>query len=421
MKSQTAPDDVMDDARDAARLELACVKRWVKEEDTRESVRATTRFPHNGEEVLKPDVLETGIDIRTVTVMSTDDESSLGEATLAIDQMWPKVEAMVHNANRRYEIMDNTLRPEQRLGKDMSLEEATLWIRGFDGYLTWNDSVIDGKSLECVRNLLENQLDASLISKLAEDESITETTAVQGPAGILSKLKGYFIVNSQQTANKRINGDQHGPRTTTDLSNPVHPTWIFQAYLKQVATLAERIELSISRWTKDKSESNGERTASELEELRTDMLAQLSNVGESWGEANDDDRWLQPDDAAEEKKTIARTVSNARSWGREALRKIREFRDESTAWRRKNNPTNPRHQERTKGADDRSPHVAAVSLTGATPKQQQNQLQHHTASKTATARPDKVQSTDHGPKWGGKWENATKFENWPKRPAEWNT
>ena len=100
MVSQTAPDDVTDDARDAARLELACVKTWVKEEDTRESVRATTRFSHNGVEVLKPDVLETEINIRTVTVVSTDDESSLGEATLAIDQMWPKVEAMVRDANR---------------------------------------------------------------------------------------------------------------------------------------------------------------------------------------------------------------------------------------------------------------------------------------------------------------------------------
>ena len=140
---------------------------------------------------------------------------------------------------------------------------------------------------------------------------------------------------------------------------------------------------------------NGERTASELEELRTDMLAQLSNVGESWGEANGDDGWLQPDDAAEGKKTIARTVSDARSWGWEALKKIREFRDESTAWKPKNNPTNLQQQERTEGADDGSPHAAAVSLTGATPKQQQTKLQHHTDSKT-----------------------ATEFEKWPKRPAE---
>jgi hypothetical protein len=350
---------VTDDARDAARLELACVKTWVKEEDTRESVRATTRFPHDGEAVIKPDVLETGIDIRTVTVtepvqettrfphdsgtitgpdvlktevdirtvtvMSADDESSLGEATLEIEQMWPTVEAMVHTANRRYEKMDNTLRPEQRLCKGMSLEEATQWIRCFNSYLTWNDSIIDRKSPKCVRNLLESQLDANLISKMATDESITERTTIQGPAGILSKLEGYFIVNSQRTVNKNSSEDQYGSRTTTNSSNPIHPTWIFQAYLKQVATLVERIERSISRWTKDRSESNSDRTASELEELRTDMLAQLSNIGESWGEANDDDGWLQPDDTAEEKKAIARTVSDARSWGQEALRKIREF------------------------------------------------------------------------------------------------
>ena len=68
MVSQTTPDDVTDDARDAARLELACVRTWVKEEDTRESVRETTRFPHDGEAVIKPDVLETEVDIRTVAV-----------------------------------------------------------------------------------------------------------------------------------------------------------------------------------------------------------------------------------------------------------------------------------------------------------------------------------------------------------------
>jgi hypothetical protein len=66
--SQTAPDDVTDDAREAARLELACVRTWVEEEDTRESVREATRFPHDGEAVIKPDVLVTEVDIRTVAV-----------------------------------------------------------------------------------------------------------------------------------------------------------------------------------------------------------------------------------------------------------------------------------------------------------------------------------------------------------------
>jgi hypothetical protein len=86
--------------------------------------------------------------------------------------------------------MDNTLRPDKQLCKDMSLEEATKWIRCFDSYLTWNDSIINWKSLKCVRNLLENHLDANLLLKMATDESITERTTVQGSAGMLSKLKG---------------------------------------------------------------------------------------------------------------------------------------------------------------------------------------------------------------------------------------
>ena len=37
--SQTEPDDVIDENRDAARLELACVRTWVDKEDTRESMK----------------------------------------------------------------------------------------------------------------------------------------------------------------------------------------------------------------------------------------------------------------------------------------------------------------------------------------------------------------------------------------------
>jgi hypothetical protein len=155
-------------------------------------------------------------------MMLADDEGSLGEAALDVEQMWPAVEAMVHTSSCPYEKMDNTLRPDQRLCEDMSLEEATKWIRCFNSYLTWNDSIIDRKSLKCVRNLLESQLDANLISKMATDESITERTTVQGSAGILSKLKGYFIENSQRTANRNINEDQYKSWTTANSSNLIH-------------------------------------------------------------------------------------------------------------------------------------------------------------------------------------------------------
>lgn len=200
-----------------------------------------------------------------------------------------------------------------------------------------------------------------LTIKKATDESITEETTVRGSTGILSKLKEYFIENTQQAMNDIIAVEQYKSRTPTNPPNPVHPAWVFQAYLKQVATLAVRIELLISRWTEDKIENNGDRTASELEELRTDMLNQLSHLGESWGEANNDDGWLQPVDATEEKKALARTVSDARLWGQEALRKIRDFRDESTVWERKNAPANSQREGREGGIDAKTKHVATKS------------------------------------------------------------
>ena len=98
--------------------------------------------------------------------------------------------------------------------------------------------------------------------------------------------------------------------------------------MRQVAAIAQRIELSISRWRKDRSAGSSDRTMNELEGLRTDMLGQLSNIEESWDEATNDDEWLQTD-AAEEKKTLARTVHDSRSWGWEALKKIGEFREET--------------------------------------------------------------------------------------------
>jgi hypothetical protein len=206
----------------------------------------------------------------------------------------------------------------------------------------------------------------------------------------LSRLKGYFVEDSPRTTNRNTNDteeDQYKSWTTAKSSNPIHSAWIFQAYLRQVAALAERIELSISCWTKDRSESNGDRTTSELEELRTDMLGQLSNIGESWGEAINEDGWLQTD-AAEEKKALARTVHDARSWGQKALRKIREFRDEATAWRRHNDSANLQYQEWEGGADAEATHIATVSTTGVTLKQKQSQLRNSTTA----VRPDMGQT-----------------------------
>jgi hypothetical protein len=163
-------------------------------------------------------------------------KAACGEETLDVEQMWTAVEAMVHTASRRYEKMDNTLRPDRRLCEAMSLEEATKWIMSFDSYLTWNDSIIDRKSLKCVRNLLESHLDTSLLSRMAKDKSITERTTVQDSTGILSRLKGYFVEDSPRTTNRNTNDteeDQYKSWTTAKSSNPIHSEWIFQAYLRQ--------------------------------------------------------------------------------------------------------------------------------------------------------------------------------------------
>ena len=45
----------------------------------------------------------------------------------------------------------------------MFLEEATRWLKTFEGYLAWNESVIERKSQKYVRELLESLLDMSLI------------------------------------------------------------------------------------------------------------------------------------------------------------------------------------------------------------------------------------------------------------------
>ena len=59
------------------------------------------------------------------------------------------------------------------------------------------------------------------------------------------------------------------------------------------------------------------------------MLGQMSSIEEKVMNNNE---WLHTD-GEEEKKTLARTVRDLRSWGREALKKIGEFREEETSGR----------------------------------------------------------------------------------------
>ena len=87
--SQTGPDNVTEEVKDAARLELACVQMWVVDEGTRESIRETERFPQHSEAMTEPDVHGEEIDIRTVTVTLEDDGPDLGKALLDVELICP--------------------------------------------------------------------------------------------------------------------------------------------------------------------------------------------------------------------------------------------------------------------------------------------------------------------------------------------
>ena len=75
----------------------------------------------------------------------------------------------------------------------MTLEEASKWIKNFESYLEWNQLVVDKKSTKNLRDLLESFLDAGMVSKMDTDESITATTEVRGPEGILVKIIEHYL------------------------------------------------------------------------------------------------------------------------------------------------------------------------------------------------------------------------------------
>ena len=72
----------------------------------------------------------------------------------------------------KQERLDHTLRPHGHLRRTMSLEEATKWLKNFESYLVWNESVI-AKRNACSRDLLEGCLEADLVAML-QDAGRTE-------------------------------------------------------------------------------------------------------------------------------------------------------------------------------------------------------------------------------------------------------
>ena len=45
----------------------------------------------------------------------------------------------------KHDRLDHTLRPDGRLSRTISLEEATTWLKSFESYLEWNEPVIANK------------------------------------------------------------------------------------------------------------------------------------------------------------------------------------------------------------------------------------------------------------------------------------
>ena len=157
----------------------------------------------------------------------------------------------------------------------MSLEEQTRWLKTFESYLAWNESVIETKSTKNLQDLLESYLDTGLISKLDTDQSVTKETTVLGSTGILVKLRVYFIdVHPHHQSNvqpqlirggagDRSEEARHAANvlecpgcrmdaTSTLTTTMTYYTWVFPVYLKHVAVIAQRIEASISLWRKDR-------------------------------------------------------------------------------------------------------------------------------------------------------------------------
>ena len=137
--------------------------------------------------------------------------------------------------------------------------------------------------------------------------------------------------------------------TPVCMTTMAHYTWIFPVYLKHIAVIVERIETSIPLWRKEKG-MGADGRLDRLEQLQEDLTDQLSSIEENWDEATNNVSWSQAD-TVEEKKIIARIVQDFRSWGREALCKIKDFQEEETEWGRHDAVVMLQYQKWEKGTD----------------------------------------------------------------------
>ena len=85
--------------------------------------------------------------------------------------------------------LENTLKPNVNLSRDMSITEADNWLKGFTAWFDWNAPILDSKGPLTKRVLLENFLDERLLSKLKTDVTVTMDTPVLGNEGLINKLR----------------------------------------------------------------------------------------------------------------------------------------------------------------------------------------------------------------------------------------
>ena len=78
-------------------------------------------------------------------------------------------DSLTSTSPREVEDLDNTSRPTTRLNHNLTFKEATTWIDNFYGWLERNKRVLDSRSLEQQRILLEDSLDVNMLSKLQRE------------------------------------------------------------------------------------------------------------------------------------------------------------------------------------------------------------------------------------------------------------
>ena len=90
--------------------------------------------------------------------------------------------------------LDHSLRPQRHLSKTMSLGEATVWLKSFENYLEWNESVT-AKDNACSRDLLEGLFGGDVTGRRDGHKSHDSPRAGRG-AGKVTEILCFSCMGS---------------------------------------------------------------------------------------------------------------------------------------------------------------------------------------------------------------------------------